>query len=95
MLEEFFDIQGIMHLEFIPEGHIVNKEFVDIQLRLCDSIRKKRPKLWSEKSLLLLHDSTLANQSLLVTDFFPKKKTVLPHPPYSPDLASSDFNLFF
>ncbi|GFV69084.1 uncharacterized protein TNCV_2929131 [Trichonephila clavipes] len=72
MLEMFFDIHGIVHLEFIPEGHAGNKElYVDI-LSLRESIRKKRPKLWAEQSCILLRDTTPADQSLLVTDFLTK-----------------------
>lgn len=96
MLEVFFDIQGIVHLEFIPEGRTVNKElYVEILRRLRESIRKKRPKMWAEQSWVLLHDNAPAHRSLLVNDFLAKTKTtVLPHPPYSPDLAPCDFFLF-
>ncbi|GFU53098.1 putative mariner transposase [Trichonephila clavipes] len=96
MLERLFDIQSIVHLEFIPEGHTVNKGFyVDIQRRLRDSIREMGPKLWAEKSWMHLRANASAHRSLLVNDFLAKmKKSVLPHPPYSPDLAPCDLNLF-
>ncbi|GFX13033.1 hypothetical protein TNCV_2356891 [Trichonephila clavipes] len=40
------NIQGSVHLEFIPEGRTANEE-------LYASIRKKNPKLWTEQSSLL------------------------------------------
>lgn len=45
MLEVFFNIQGIMHLEFIPERRTVNNELRDILCRLLESVWKKRSKL--------------------------------------------------
>ncbi|KAJ4452282.1 hypothetical protein ANN_03800 [Periplaneta americana] len=47
MLEVFFDSQGLIHHEFIPEGRTVIKElYVEILLRLRDSVRRKRPEKW-------------------------------------------------
>ena len=43
----------------------------------------------------LLHDNAPAHTSAIVTAFLKKEKvTVLPHSPYSPDLAPCDFFLF-
>lgn len=39
-----------------------------------------------------VHDNTPVNKAAIVTDFRKSEKfTVLPHPPYSPDLASCDY----
>ncbi|GFT09266.1 putative mariner transposase [Trichonephila clavipes] len=88
----FFDIQGIVHLEFIPEEHYVKKELsVDILRRLRESA-ETRLKLWAEQSWVNLHIPTYL--SLLVTDFLAQTKTtVLPHPSYTPFLAPCDFIL--
>ena len=41
------------------------------------------------------HDNTPAHTALLIREFLAKKNIpVLPHPPYSPDLAPCDFYLF-
>jgi len=46
-LEVFFDCQGTVHCEFIPEGKTVNKEmYTDILHHLRDMVRKKCPKNW-------------------------------------------------
>jgi hypothetical protein len=47
MLIVFFDIRGIVHLEFAPEGQTVNSEFYyNVLRRLRVDIRRKRPELW-------------------------------------------------
>ena len=47
------------------------------------------------KHVRLLHDNAPSHTSAIVTAFLKKEKvTVLPHPPYSPDLAPCDFFLF-
>jgi len=60
--------------------------------RLHEAVRKKRPDAWRENRLMLQHDNALSHSSLLVRDFLAKyAMTVLPQPPYSPDLAPADF----
>ncbi|KAJ4441242.1 hypothetical protein ANN_11093 [Periplaneta americana] len=67
MLELFFDSNGIVHMEFIPQGATVNKtRYKEILGHLRDSIYRKRPELWRRKNVLLLHDNTLAHRSILV-----------------------------
>jgi hypothetical protein len=41
-LEVFFDVQGLIHYELIPEGHTVNKEtYVEILKCMRDAMRRK------------------------------------------------------
>ncbi|XP_023240948.1 uncharacterized protein LOC111639324 [Centruroides sculpturatus] len=47
MMEVFFDSQGNVHSEFIPEGRAVNKEYyLDILRHLRESIRCKWLQIW-------------------------------------------------
>jgi transposase len=47
MLVAFFDIRGIVHHTFVPEGQTVNAEFYcNVLRRLRVDIRQKRPELW-------------------------------------------------
>ncbi|GFX42763.1 mariner Mos1 transposase [Trichonephila clavipes] len=89
ILEVFFNIQGTVHVEFIPEECTVNKElYVTILRCLRESIRRNRPILGAEQSSAILRNNTPAHRYLLVTDFLAKRKTnVFSHPPYSHDLA--------
>jgi len=56
---------------------------------------KKRPDAWRENRWMLQYDNAPSHSSFLVRDFLAKHAmTVLPQPPYSPDLAPVDFFLF-
>jgi len=93
LLTVFFDYNGAVHREFLPQGRTINKEYnLEVMRRLHETIRKKRPELWNNQSWILHHDNAPVNTSLLVRDFLAKNNTVMP--PYSPDLAPCDFFLF-
>lgn len=96
MLTVFFDFHGIVHFEFVPQGETVNRVYYrGVLQRLREKIRKKRPELWRDNSWFLHHDNAPAHSALLIREFCAKNQmTVLPHPPYSPDLALCDFFLF-
>ena len=83
MLKLFFDSNGIVHMEFIPEGATVFKtRYKEILGCLYDSIRRrKRPELWRWKHWLLLHDNALAHRSVLVHEELARQPvTILLHP---------------
>jgi len=47
MLISFFDANGIVHSEFVPNGQTVNQAFyLQVLKRLLDTVRRKRPELW-------------------------------------------------
>jgi transposase len=96
MLTVFFDSEGVVHYEFLPQGRTVNKEYyLEVMQRLLEAVRKKRPDAWRENRWMLQHDNASAHSSFLVRDFLAKHATtVLPQPPYSPDLTPADFFLF-
>jgi len=51
MLIVFFDIQGIVHKEFIPPGQTINGKFYcEVLKRLREAIRRKRPDKWKKNS---------------------------------------------
>lgn len=96
MLIVFFDIEGIVYYEFVPHGQTVNQVFYkDVLIRLRERIRKKRPEKWRSGTWFLHHDNAPAHSALSIREFLAEKKIpVVPHPPYSPDLAPCDFFLF-
>jgi hypothetical protein len=66
----FFDIKGIFHFEFVPEGTIVNHTLrVELLKRLVDAVGSKRGELWRDRSLILHHDKAPAHSSLRVSQF--------------------------
>jgi len=86
----------IFHHEFVPRGRMVNKQlYQEVLARLREAVRRKRPELWENHTWMLHHDNAPAYASLLIRSYLAKNQTsVVPHPPYSPDLAPADFFLF-
>ena len=91
----FFDLDGIVWVEFVPRNTTVNYEYYKGLLEhLRNDVHKKQPEKWAN-SFILDHDNALCHTSLLVWQFLSNKNiTVCPHPPYSLDLAPCDFWLF-
>ena len=49
MLTVFFDSEGVVHYEFLPQGRTVNKEYyLEVMQRLREAVRKKRLDAWRE-----------------------------------------------
>ena len=57
-------------------------------------MRRKRPELWENQTWMLHHDNAPAHASLIRSYLAKHQTPVVPHPPYSPDLASAYFFLF-
>ncbi|KAJ4450782.1 hypothetical protein ANN_02212, partial [Periplaneta americana] len=96
MLTVFFDVRGIVHHEYAPEGQMVTKEYYhDVLWRLRDAVRRKRLDMWTANNWHLHHDNAPAHSSQLIHTFLAKHGITTVHqPPYSPDLAPCDFWLF-
>jgi len=93
MLTIFWYARGLLHTEFLTKGLTVNSDRYYATLRsLKQCICRIRP----ERNTLLLHyDNARPHYSAQTQDCMTSQKfTVVPHPPYSPDLAPSDFWLF-
>ena len=96
MLIVFFDIDGLVHHQYVPRGKTVNKEFYTTVLqRLRDAVWRHRPEKWCSGNWILHHDNAPAPRAVTTNEFMAKHNIPsLPHPPYSPDLAPCDFFLF-
>jgi len=96
MLVVFFDWNNIVHHEFVPCGQMINKQlYQKVLAHLRDAVHRKRPELWENQTWMLQHDHVPAHASLLIRSYLAKHQTsVVPHPPYSPDLAPAAFFLF-
>ena len=91
-----FDIEEIAHKKFVPPGQMVNGKFYcDVLRQLRENIWRKHPDQQCNNSWILHHNNALVHESLIVWQFLASTKTtVIPHPPYSPDLTTCEFFLF-
>jgi len=92
----WWDWKGIVHYELLSFNQTINFEFYCEQLqRLQQAIERKRPELINRRDVVFHHDNArphtflMTRQKLRELDW-----EVLMHPPYSPDIASSDCYLF-
>jgi histone-lysine N-methyltransferase SETMAR len=69
--------------------------YITVLQHLQDVVHQKRPHKWSSGTWLLHHNNASCNAALSVREFLAKHSIpVVPHPPYSSDLAPCDFFLF-
>ena len=75
---------------------MVNEQlYQEVLAHLRDAVRRKRPELWENQTWMLHHNNVPAHTSLLICSYLAKHQTsIVPHPPYSLDLAPADFFLF-
>ena len=96
MLITFFDSEGMIHKEFVPEGSTVNEQsYLGMMQRLLTRIRRIRLQYKAQGSWLLLHGNAPAHKCIAVPNFLASKSVkVLDHPAYSLDLSPCDYFLF-
>jgi hypothetical protein len=69
MLITVFDIKGIVHFKFIPQGHTLYQNYyAEILKRLREAVGRKKPELW-----ILLIDNAPAHKALSVKHFSAQK----------------------
>jgi hypothetical protein len=65
MLICFFDIDGIIHKEFVPPGQTVNGKFYcNVLRRLREDRRRKRPSKWRTNNWVLHHNNAPTHTAL-------------------------------
>ena len=92
----FFSGEGVaIKVPVKKDKSITGKYYKDVVLKKLKKYYQKRCPATGFKHVPLLHGNAPAHTSTIVTAFLKKEKvTVLPHPPYSPDLGPCDFFLF-
>jgi len=81
-IDSFFDIQGIVHKEFVPLVQTVNGKFYcEILKRLRKGILRKILDKLKKSNWFFHHDNAPAHTSVVVRQFLTFKNiTVIPHP---------------
>ena len=88
--------RGIIHFELLNRNETVTADVYFQQLqRVHQSLLEKRPALVNRKNVVLLHNNARPHTARVTQgNFLELGRSVLPHPPYSPDLAPSNYHLF-
>lgn len=95
MASIFWDAKGILMIDYLQKGKTINGEYyVKLLDKLDIIINEKRPGL--QKKKIIFHQDNARPHTALITmaKINELKYELLQHPPYSPDLAPSDFHLF-
>ena len=91
----FWDTKGILLIDYLDKGQTITGEYYASLLRqLRIKIKSKRRGKLSKGVLLLQDNAPVHNAHVATTTARDCGYEILPHPPYSPDLAPSDFYLF-
>jgi histone-lysine N-methyltransferase SETMAR len=95
MICVWWDMEGIIY-ELLRRNKTINSEVYCQQLdRVNEFLKEKRPHLFNRKGVVVHqgnarpHDSKMMQQKTKELNW-----EILDHPPYSPDLAPSDYHLF-
>ena len=91
----FWDKEGILMTNYLPKGQTVNAEYYsNLLCRLKEALKEKwRGKL--RKGVLFLQDNAPPHKAGKTMDVLKNLGfQCIDHPPYSPDLAPSDYFLF-
>lgn len=95
MMTVFWDCEGVILIDVMPKGSTINSE---AYVKTLDKLKQRFRRLGrhvNPQDVLIQHDNARPHTSLRTCEHIAKLGwIVLPHPPYSPDLAPSDFHLF-
>jgi histone-lysine N-methyltransferase SETMAR len=88
-----FGTEGCILVDILEKRETINAaHYVQRLSKLCHALHEKRPK---KKTVILQHDKMGAYTACLTLKTIQKNSwELLSHPPYSPDLAPSDYYLF-
>jgi len=91
----FWDSKGALYMDFLTKRRTIKAEYYSALLEgpVKTVIRNKRKR--AQTSVSFLQDNASPHMAAHTMDTIQKRKwNVLPRPPYSPDLAPSDYHLF-
>lgn len=93
MAVTFFDSRGLVYQEFVHKPHTVNQiRFRQIFTHFDIAFQNRRPRATIRGRRFIHLDNASSHTAFLTRQHMTNLGwTVLPHPPYSPDLAPNDF----
>ena len=95
LLSVWWDYEGIVYFELLPPNRTINSVvYIEQLTKLNDAVEEKRSELTNRKGVVFRHDDARPRASLVTRQKLSELGwDVSPHPPYSPDLAPSDYFL--
>jgi hypothetical protein len=95
MLLAFFDSKGLIYTHIVPRGSTINADYI---LKAMDKfmahLKKKRPEMVKQEWFFHWDNAAVHTTASVKKWFADHSIQLLPHPPYSLDLAPADFFLF-
>lgn len=92
----WWHISGVIYFDVLPSGVTMTANLYSQQLdQVKEFLKTKQPGLVNRKGVILQHDNARPHVAKAVHEKLQELEwEVLQHPPYSPDLAPSDYHLF-
>jgi len=89
----WWDQKDLVYYELLKPGGSITSDRYRLQLiRLSRTLWEKRPEYEQKHDKVILHDNARPHVAKVVKKYLETLKwNVLPHPPYSPDIAPSDY----
>ena len=97
MLSIFWNYEDVVLFDLLQHGQTINSEYYcDILKRIYVVLRERYPAIVNRSRVILQQDNGHPHTSKMTMDKIRELVGIklLPHPPYSPDLAPSDYYLF-
>lgn len=96
MVTVWWSQHGVIHYSFLRSGQAITADVYCAELRtMLTKLAVKQPRLMNRSSPLLLHDNArphTARETILTLQEL--QLETIRHPPYSPDLAPTDYHFF-
>jgi [histone H3]-lysine36 N-dimethyltransferase SETMAR len=92
----FFSVDGAVACKVVKKGSTVTSKYYlnDVLPEVLKKFKKKKEGQ-AVTNVMLHHDNASSHTATIVKEYLAQERiTLLPHPPYSPDLAPCDFFLF-
>jgi histone-lysine N-methyltransferase SETMAR len=94
MASVFWDAEGILFIDYLEKGKTTGEYYSNLLTRRDEKNHEKIPGL-QKKKIIFHQDSAPVHRSVLAMGKLRDLRyELLEHPPFSPDLAPSDFSLF-
>ena len=95
MASVFWDAYGILFIDYLEKGKTINSErYIGQLMRLKNEVSEKRLQIKKKKVLFHQDNVPCYKTQATMAKLNELSFELLPHPPYSPDLAPSDYCLF-